>query len=158
MPIYFYESDIGKIGIAENGGRITNLYFSSDMIPQNMQIYETPVLKEAGQQLKLYLEGRLKKFTVLLNPEGTAFMKQMWSLLCEIPYGTTVSYMDLAIKIGKPNAARAVGLANSRNPIPILIPCHRVIGTNGSLTGYLGDIELKKKLLELENAKEYGYF
>ncbi|AKN32627.1 cysteine methyltransferase [Clostridium carboxidivorans P7] len=147
MSIYFYEFDIGKIGIAENGGRITNLYFTSEGIPQDTQIYETPILKEAGQQLKMYLEGRLEKFTIPIKLNGTTFMKQVWSSLCEIPYGTTVSYKDVAINIGKPNAARAVGLANNRNPIPIFIPCHRVIGANGTLIGYSGGIELKKKLL-----------
>jgi methylated-DNA-[protein]-cysteine S-methyltransferase len=158
VSIYFYKFDIGKIGIAENSGRITNLYFTSEGMPQDIQIYETPILKEAGQQLKMYLEGRLKKITVPLEPNGTTFMKQVWSSLCEIPYGTTVSYKDVAINIGKPNVARAVGLANNRNPIPIFIPCHRVIGANGTLTGYSGGIELKKKLLEMENTKEYGYF
>lgn len=142
MSIYFYKFDIGKIGIAENSERITNLYFTIEGMPQDIQIYETPILKESGQQLKMYLEGRLKKFTVPLEPNGTTFMKQVWSNLCEIPYGTTVSYKDVAINIGKPNAAQALGLANNRNPIPIFIPCHRVIGENETLTGYSGGIEL----------------
>ncbi|SNT04150.1 methylated-DNA-[protein]-cysteine S-methyltransferase [Anaerovirgula multivorans] len=150
MNIYFYESDIGKIGIAEKDGRITNLYFENDKLPQDIQICETPILKEAAQQLKSYLVGKLKKFSVPITPTGTVFMEQVWTSLCEIPYGETVSYKDIAAKIGNPNAARAIGLANNRNPIPIFIPCHRVIGTNGSLIGYRGGIELKKRLLEME--------
>ncbi|AET70171.1 O-6-methylguanine DNA methyltransferase [Desulfosporosinus orientis DSM 765] len=156
MFIFFYEFDIGKICIAEDSGRITNLYFTNRGIPQDIQIYETPILKEAGQQLKMYLEGELEKFTVPFKPNGTTFMKQVWSSLCEIPYGRTVSYKDVAINIGKPTAARAVGLANNRNPIPIFIPCHRVIGADGSLVGYRGGIDLKKKLLCLESMKEYA--
>lgn len=156
MFIYFYEFDIGKICIAEDNGRITNLYFTNRGIPQDIQICETPILKEAGQQLKIYLEGELDKFTVPLEPDGTTFMKQVWSGLCEIPSGKTVSYKDVAINIGKPTAARAVGLANNRNPIPIFIPCHRVIGADGSLAGYRGGIDLKKKLLCLESMKEYA--
>ncbi|SHI61698.1 methylated-DNA--[protein]-cysteine S-methyltransferase [Lutispora thermophila] len=158
MSIFFYDFDIGKIGIGEKDGRITNLYFTAEGIPQNIKMHESPILKETYRQLNLYFQGRLKKFTVPLNPEGTVFMKQVWASICEIPYGTTISYKDLAINLGKPNAARAVGHANSRNPIPILIPCHRVVGVNGRLTGYSGGIELKKKLLELEMAKGYGNF
>ena len=158
MSIYFYESDIGKIGIAEKDGRITNLYFTNDKLPQDIQIHETPILKEAAQQLKSYLAGKLKEFSLPLAPAGTVFMKQVWASLCEIPYGKTVSYKGIAIKIGEPNAARAVGLANNRNPIPIFIPCHGVIGKDGLLIGYRGGIELKKRLLDMENIKEYADF
>jgi methylated-DNA-[protein]-cysteine S-methyltransferase len=151
MPIYFYETDIGKIAIAEKDGNITNLYFTSDKLPYDMQVYETPLLKEAAQQLTSYLAGNLREFSLTIAPAGTDFMKQVWASLCEIPYGKTSSYKDIAVKIGNPGAARAVGLANNRNPIPIFIPCHRVIGGNGSLTGYRGGIDLKRKLLEIEN-------
>jgi len=158
VPIYFYESDIGQIAIAEKDGSITNLYFANDKLPQDIQVYETPILEEAAQQLKSYLEGKLKDFSLPLAPAGTVFMKQVWANLCEIPYGKTVSYKDIASKIGNPNAARAVGLANNRNPIPIFIPCHRVIGADGSLIGYRGGIELKKRLLEMEIVKDYADF
>lgn len=158
MPIYFYESDIGKVGIIENSGRITHLYFTNASLPKDIQIDETPILREAGQQLKSYLAGKLKEFSLPLAPTGTDFMKQVWASLCKIPYGKTVTYKEIAIKIGAPNAARAVGLANNRNPIPIFIPCHRVIGTNGSLTGYRGGLELKKRLLDLETIKEHADF
>ena len=153
VSTYFYEFNIGKIGITESNERITNLYFSGDKLPVDIQIYETPVLKEAARQLTSYLSGELKEFSLLLSPTGTNFMKQTWASLCEIPYGKTASYKEIAVKIGAPNAARAVGLANNRNPIPLLIPCHRVIGTDGSLTGYRGGLELKKRLLDLEKIK-----
>ncbi|MDD4834304.1 MAG: methylated-DNA--[protein]-cysteine S-methyltransferase [Lutispora sp.] len=151
MPIYFYETDIGKIGIAENNEKITNLYFANDKLPKDIKICETPILKEASHQLKSYLAGELKEFSLALAPIGTDFMKQVWASLCEIPYGKTATYKEIAVKISSPKAARAVGLANNRNPIPIFIPCHRVIGSDGSLTGYRGGHELKKELLDLEN-------
>lgn len=151
MSVYFYETDIGKIGIAENDGKITNLYFPNGSWPADMEIFEAPILNEAANQLQNYLAGRLATFSLPLAPGGTAFMKQVWTSLCEISYGTTASYKSIAERIGKPNAARAVGLANNRNPIPIFIPCHRVIGTNGSLIGYRGGLELKNRLLNLES-------
>ena len=109
------------------------------------------LLKEAARQLEGYFSGDLRDFSLPLHPEGTAFMKQVWTILCGIPYGKTSTYGEIAAKTGSFGAARAVGLANNRNPIPIIIPCHRVIGADGSLTGYRGGLELKKKLLELEN-------
>ncbi len=158
VHIYFYESDIGKIGIAENDGKITNLYFLNDQLPQELQICETPILKEAAQQLKRYLTGELTEFFLPLAPAGTNFMKQAWASLSKIPYGKTASYKEIAVKIGAPNATRAIGLANNRNPIPIFIPCHRVIGADGSLTGYRGGLELKKRLLHMEKNKKHADF
>jgi methylated-DNA-[protein]-cysteine S-methyltransferase len=150
VPIYFYELSIGKVAISESEGKITNVYFSTDNLKKNVQIFETPLLREAARQLESYLSGELREFSLPLSPEGTDFMKKTWACLCEIPYGKTATYKEVAVKIGKPSAARAVGLANNRNPIPIFIPCHRVIGSDGSLTGYRGGLELKKKLLGLE--------
>lgn len=150
MSIFFYESEVGRIGITENNGRITNVYITDDELPEDMQLCETPLLKEAVKQLKSYFSGELKEFTLPLEPSGTAFMKQVWSALCEIPYGETATYGKIAEKVGAPKAARAVGLANNRNPIPIFLPCHRVIGADGSLTGYRGGLEMKKLLLDLE--------
>ena len=150
LASYFYETSIGKIRITEKNGSITNVYFTDDNCPTDIEIHETPVLKEAAEQLKSYLAGQLTTFSLPLNPDGTVFMKQVWSNLCEIPYGTTVSYKKLAEKMGRPNAARAVGLANHQNPIPIFIPCHRVIGSDGSLVGYRGGIELKNNLIKME--------
>lgn len=153
MYTCFYECLIGKIGITEKDGKITNIYITNSELPQDMQLCETPLLKEAVRQLESYFAGELKEFSLPLEPSGTVFMKQVWSALCEIPFGKTATYGEIAERIGRPKAARAVGLANNRNPIPIFIPCHRVIGADGSLTGYRGGLEMKKKLLELEKLK-----
>jgi methylated-DNA-[protein]-cysteine S-methyltransferase len=107
-------------------------------------------LRETVRQLRAYFAGELENFDLPLAPEGTPFQLAVWKRLCEIPYGETISYGELARRIGNPNASRAVGLANGSNPIPIVIPCHRVIGSNGKLTGYGGGLPVKKKLLALE--------
>jgi len=101
-------------------------------------------------QLKAYFSGELEAFDLPLAPEGTTFQLHVWQQLCEIPFGETISYGELARRIGNPNASRAVGLANGANPIPIIIPCHRVIGSNGKLIGYGGGLAIKEKLLALE--------
>lgn len=150
MTMIFYESDVGRIGISEKDGRIAKVYITNDTVPEDVQLCETPLLKEAVRQLKSYFAGELREFTLPLAPEGTDFMKKVWAALCEIPYGQTASYKEIAEKIGAPKAARAVGLANNRNPIPVFIPCHRVIGADGSLTGYAGGLDMKKRLLDLE--------
>lgn len=107
-------------------------------------------LRETIRQLKAYFAGELEEFDLPLAPEGTAFQLKVWENLCDIPFGETISYGELARRIGNPNASRAVGLANGSNPIPIIIPCHRVIGSNGKLTGYGGGLPIKEKLLALE--------
>jgi methylated-DNA-[protein]-cysteine S-methyltransferase len=150
---YFYDYSIGRIGITEKDGKITNVYITNKELPRDMQLTETPLLKEAARQLESYFAGELKEFSLPLEPSGTDFMKQVWSALCEIPFGKTATYGEIAERIGRPKAARAVGLANNRNPIPIFIPCHRVIGADGSLTGYAGGLDMKKKLLDLEKRK-----
>ena len=150
MNIYFYNTVLGKIGIAERDGNITNVFFGKDALPQDTTEEETPLLREAAQQLDRYLIGQLKTFTLPLCPTGTPFMKQVWVQLCNIPYAATATYKEIAIKTGNVKACRAVGLANNRNPIPIFIPCHRVIGSNGTLTGYRGGLEMKEKLLHIE--------
>lgn len=104
-------------------------------------------------EFEAYFAGRLQRFTLPLAASGTAFQQTVWQALCDIPYGETRSYGDIARAIGKPNAMRAVGAANGRNPLSIIVPCHRVIGQNGSLTGYAGGLEIKKALLQLENIK-----
>ncbi len=153
MAIYFYELDIGKIAIKERDGKITNLYFETDKLSDDIELKETPILKKAAEQLKSYFAGELVEFDLALAPEGTPFMQEVWKRLCEIPYGETASYKDIAIKVGSPKAYRAIGLANNRNPIPILIPCHRVIGSDGSLVGYRGGLDLKTKLINLEKKR-----
>ena len=107
-------------------------------------------LNETIRQLHAYFAGELENFDLQLAPEGTPFQLEVWRRLCDIPYGQTISYGELASRIGNPKASRAVGLANGSNPIPIVIPCHRVIGSNGKLTGYGGGLPIKEKLLALE--------
>ena len=150
MIISLQQTTIGRVAIAEHGDAITNLCFGTETLPQQAEIGETELTREAFRQLKAYLAGELRLFSVPLAPSGTPFMQRVWKILCAIPYGTTVTYADIAVTAGNPSAARAVGMANHRNPVPILIPCHRVIGSNGALTGYRGGLGLKKRLLELE--------
>jgi methylated-DNA-[protein]-cysteine S-methyltransferase len=107
-------------------------------------------LKETVRQLNAYFAGKLEQFELPLAPQGTGFQLEVWRRLCEIPFGETVTYGEVAKRIGNPKASRAVGLANGSNPIPIIIPCHRVIGSNGRLTGYGGGLPIKEKLLALE--------
>jgi methylated-DNA-[protein]-cysteine S-methyltransferase len=108
------------------------------------------LLADAKSQLAAYFAGERTEFTMPLAPDGTAFQRKVWSELIKIPYGTTVSYGEVARRIGNPSASRAVGLANGANPIAVIIPCHRVIGTDGKLTGYGGGLDRKQKLLDLE--------
>ena len=109
-------------------------------------------MEEAARQLQEYLEGKRKEFDLPLHPQGTEFQRQVWQALRQIPYGTTITYGQLAQMVGRPSAARAVGRANGRNPISIFIPCHRVVGAAEVLRGYAGGVEQKKKLLHLEGA------
>ncbi len=153
MKVYYYYTDMGKIGIAEEGGNIRNVYFETDALPRTAEISETEAIKEASRQLRAYLAGGLEEFSLPLAPSGTAFLQSVWRALRAVPYGETRSYKDIAAAVGNPKAHRAVGLANNRNPIPIFIPCHRIIGSNGKLTGYRGGLPLKKRLLELEERR-----
>lgn len=148
--LYLYKTEIGKITIVEEDNKIINVYFDSEDTPKDINICETNILKEAGRQLQEYFSGVRTKFDLPLNPKGTDFMKDVWSALEKIPYGETKTYGEIAKIIGRDKAYRAVGLANNRNPIPIFIPCHRVIGANGKLVGYAGGLDIKKQLLELE--------
>ena len=109
-----------------------------------------PVVQQTIKELEEYFAGNRKVFTVPLDLRGTEFQKKVWEALREIPYGETRSYKEIAEKIGNPKASRAVGMANHRNPIGIVVPCHRVVGANGKLTGYAGGIPMKQALLELE--------
>ena len=111
---------------------------------------DTALLDEAVHQLNQYFKGELRQFTLPLNPTGTEFYHNVWDELLNIPYGKTETYGEAAVKVNRPKAARAVGLACNRNPIPIIIPCHRIIGKDKSLTGYAGGLDIKKKLLKIE--------
>jgi len=112
------------------------------------------MLNRAATQLSEYFEGTRHEFDLPLDPSGTEFQVQAWLALADIPYGDTTTYASQAEAIGRPNAVRAVGSANSANPIPIVLPCHRVIGSDGSLTGYAGGIDLKRRLLEMERSQQ----
>jgi len=141
-----YYSPVGALIIVEKEEKIVRINFSN----KKNTAPKTPLLKEAVLQLKAYFSGDLQKFDLPLNPEGTPFRKAVWHQLLQIPYGETRSYKDIANALHKPNACRAIGGANHHNPIPIIIPCHRVIGADGSLTGYGGGMDKKQYLLLLE--------
>lgn len=151
MKAFMYETIIGRIGIAEKDNGIARVYFGTDRIADGIEVVETELISEAASQLREYLDGRRREFSLPLSPSGTDFMKDVWRQLQEIPYGSTASYKEVAERIGRPRAVRAVGRANNLNPIPIFIPCHRVIGSNGKLVGYAGGLDLKKHLLDLES-------
>jgi len=146
---------VGELLLAGDGTSLRLVAFPKGPRPQKPEAgwerSETP-FRDALSQLKGYFAGTLRRFDLPLAPEGTAFQKLVWQALLTIPYGETLSYGGLAQRIGKPTASRAVGAANGRNPIPIIIPCHRVIGAAGSLTGFGGGLSTKRKLLELEGA------
>lgn len=146
--IFFYETKIGIIGIRENNKSITDIYFSK--ADTNDNIEETALIKECFNQLQEYFEGNRIKFDLPLDAKGTEFQRKVWSELLNIPYGETKSYRDIAVAIGNEKACRAIGMANNKNPIPIIIPCHRVIGSNGKLVGYAGGLNVKEKLLNIE--------
>ena len=144
--IFYYDTYAGRIGIAEEDGAITHLIFSE----RDWTVEETDLIKETKRQLDEYFAGKRKEFDIPTRLEGTEFQKRVWEELRKIPYGKTVTYKDIAEAVGCPKGFRAVGLANNRNPISIIYPCQRVIGSNGSLTGYGGGLDVKEKLLELE--------
>lgn len=146
-----YESPLGTIYLTSNQDALLGVSFSPRVTEEHGS---NSVLEMAIQQLDAYFKGKLHLFTVPLEMHGTAFQKSVWEALCTIPYGTVVSYQDIAIAIDNPKAVRAVGMANNKNPISIIIPCHRVIGKQGSLTGYAGGLDKKQWLLSLERANQ----
>lgn len=145
---FSYEFPIGEIFIAEESGKITDISFST----LKGSFKETPIIKKAKIQLEEYFKGKRKNFDLPLKLEGTEFQKKVWTALISIPYGETVTYKEIAVKIGNPKAARAVGTANNKNKILIIIPCHRIIGSNGDLKGYRAGLNIKEQLLKLEKA------
>src|SRR6266478_6813854 len=148
------DSPVGKLLLAADaqGLRLVSFERSKRAAPVQSGWKEdrTP-FAEVIRQLRAYFGGELREFALQLAPEGTEFQLRVWNSLRTIPYGETISYAQLAERIGNPKAVRAVGLANGSNPIPIIVPCHRVIGSDGSLTGFGGGLSTKKMLLELEN-------
>ena len=146
--IFFYETPVGRICIGEEKGWITRVTWSK--IPQEYILEETELILNCKKQLDEYFAGNRKIFDLPLAPKGTEFQQKVWNALTEIPYGKTRTYGEIAAAIGNPKAARAVGMANNKNPIGIIIPCHRVVGANGKLVGYAGGMEKKEWLLHLE--------
>ncbi len=147
----YWDSPVGPLTLAEEDGALTHLLFGWQALPGRME-GENSLLREARSQLEEYFSGQRREFDLPLAPPGTAFQRRVWAALQTIPYGETRTYRDIAQLADCPRGYRAVGLANNRNPISIIIPCHRVIGTDGSLTGYGGGIERKRWLLDLEGA------
>ena len=146
---YSYETKLGSVTIVEEDGAL--LAITTHRTYEGIK-QETLLIKEAYSQLSEYLIGERKSFDLPLKPRGTVFQQQVWKALCDIPYGETRSYKQIAEAIGNPKAVRAVGMANNRNPLLIVVPCHRVIGANGKLVGYGAGIEKKEFLLKLEKS------
>lgn len=151
MNTLCWRSPLGPILLEEDGGAVTGLRFCGQEVPAQGPV--SPVLAQAAAQLAEYFAGQRQSFTVPLAPRGTPFQQEVWRALCAIPYGQTRSYGQLAAALGRPSAARAVGGACRCNPIWLMIPCHRVVGASGSLTGYAGGLERKKALLALEQGQ-----
>jgi methylated-DNA-[protein]-cysteine S-methyltransferase len=145
---YFYQTSLGKIRITERNNHIVGIGFGK--VEEDAIREETPLIREVYMQLTEYLAGERSVFNIPLKPEGSPFQLKVWDILASIPYGTTTSYRHVAEKTGNAGAARAVGMAVHHNPVLILIPCHRVVGIKGDLTGFAAGLEIKKKLLDLE--------
>lgn len=147
----FRDFPFGRFGVEEKEGAVTHLYLNPAGAVLPAEERETPLLAEAMRQLAEYFAGERREFELPLAPEGTPFMRRVWAELVKVPYGATATYGEIAERIGNPGGSRAVGLANNRNPIAIIIPCHRIIGSSGKLVGYAGGGELKERLLALES-------
>lgn len=146
-----FESPIGPLWLVSDGAQLCGLYMGDEQPDHAAEARADPApFGEVLRQLQAYFAGELREFKLPLAAVGTAFQKTVWHALCDIPYGQTISYGELARRIDKPKAPRAVGLANGRNPISIIVPCHRVIGANGTLTGYGGGLPRKRWLLRHE--------
>ena len=147
---YTYNTELGSVTFAEEDGAL--LAISTHRSVEGVY-QETTLIKKAYLQLTEYLNGERRTFDLPLNPQGTDFQKRVWKALCEIPYGETRSYKQIAEAIGNPKAVRAVGMANNRNPLLVVVPCHRVIGSDGKLVGYAAGLDKKAFLLGMENDK-----
>lgn len=146
MPAFTMSSPIGYLTVTEHSGAITSIAFGGKAETPP----DTALLRETKRQLDEYFSGSRRVFDLPLIPHGTAFQRRVWAALESIPYGQTRTYAQIAAAIGSPKACRAVGMANHCNPLPIVIPCHRVIGSGGQLTGYAGGLDIKRYLLTLE--------
>ena len=156
---YTINRHIGHLTLVQTDNFISAIYIQNkekqertELSPDLCPVKKTPLLCQASDELSEYFQGKRKAFSLPLKPSGTPFQKRCWEALLAIPYGKTCTYKDIAIAIGNGKACRAVGMANHRNPISIVIPCHRVIGADGSLTGYGGGLPIKEYLLKLEGS------
>ena len=147
---WHYEYPIGKVGVAETDGRVVGVFFAQGAI-EGFELRETALIRKTAGQLEEYFAGKRREFDLPLSFAGSGFQKLVWEALLAIPYGETRTYGEIAAQVGNPKGARAVGMANNRNPIVIICPCHRVIGKGGALVGYGGGLATKKYLLELES-------
>jgi methylated-DNA-[protein]-cysteine S-methyltransferase len=142
------ETPVGYLELTSDQNFLLSVSFAE--MPGKLSDFQPAILKESIAQITEYFDGKRKEFDLKLQPAGTDFQLKVWEEVKKVTFGKTVSYLDIAIKTGSKNNTRAVGLANGKNPIPIIIPCHRIIGTNGKLTGYAGGLERKKWLLQHE--------
>ena len=147
----FLETPIGRLLVARDTAGVRLIHFRAHKPAARWERHDR-AFDDVATQLAEYFDGKRRVFELPLKPEGTPFQLRVWNALLEIPYGETISYGELAARIGDRSASRAVGLANGSNPLPIVIPCHRVIGSNGKLTGYGGGLPIKERLLALEGA------
>jgi methylated-DNA-[protein]-cysteine S-methyltransferase len=145
------DSPLGELLLAGDGDALTAVRMNGLSCPGWRR--DPGSFREAAEQLRSYFAGELREFDLALDPRGTPFQRRVWAALREIPYGSTISYTELAAAVGRPGAHRAVGAANGRNPIAVVIPCHRVIGASGALTGYGGGLGRKRLLLDLEGGR-----
>lgn len=148
----YIDSAVGPLTLAGDNGALTHVLFGREDIPGYVP-GKAPILDAARQQLSEYFSGSRREFDLPLAPTGTPFQLRVWEALRTIPYGETISYKQLAERSGSPRGYRAVGMANHNNPISIIVPCHRVVGAGGSLTGYGGGLDIKERLLRLEGAR-----
>lgn len=149
MNHYVYAMPQGRMTIVDSGGAVVRIGFGV-LDVEGSALSPTALTNEAATQLMEYFAGKRRMFSLPLAPKGTPFQKEVWQALSSIPYGQTRSYADIAAQVGRPKAFRAVGMANNRNPIPIVIPCHRVVGSSGDMVGYAYGTKIKRYLLELE--------
>ena len=149
-PVLYRMYPIGTLGLMDDGQGLSRVFLCREDIRPDTREGETPLTLWAAAELEEYFAGKRKSFTVPLSPQGTTFQLAAWQALRAIPYGQTRTYGEIAAAIGRPKAARAVGMANHDNPLLIFTPCHRVVGKDGSLTGFACGLEVKRRLLELE--------
>jgi len=152
MNFQYLDTPIGTLRLLSNGAQLVNIEFAGQYDATDAVENSDTVLAVCAAQLTAYFAGKRRHFDLPLAPRGTPFQLSVWSALAKIPYGELRSYRDIARSIGNSAAVRAVGAANGRNPLPIVVPCHRVIGSNGALTGFAGGLEVKRFLLDLEGA------